>query len=175
MSKYFYVRINFILIISKPQSLKYDTVQCNSAVLLVFIVVKLHSSCVFASLQWRHNGRDSASNHQLHDCLLNRLFRHRSKKTSKLRVTGLCVGNSPGTGEFTAQMTSNAGNVFFHLMTSSWHGDLILMQFRNHETGMCYLNIACKSGRWFHRYRWDFCHVVYLMKYKHRSCFIVFC
>ena len=46
-------------------------------------------------LHWRHNGRDCVSNHQLHDCLLNRLFRHRSKKTSKLRVTGLCAGNSP--------------------------------------------------------------------------------
>ena len=32
-------------------------------------------------------------------------------KTSKLRVTGLCAGNSPGTGEFPAQMTSNAENV----------------------------------------------------------------
>ena len=30
---------------------------------------------------------------------------------SKLRVTGLCVGNSPGTGEFPAQMASNAENV----------------------------------------------------------------
>ena len=30
------------------------------------------------------------SNHQAHDCLLNRLFRRISKKTSKLRVTGLC-------------------------------------------------------------------------------------
>ena len=30
-------------------------------------------------------------------------IRRRSKKTSKLRVTGLCVGNSPGTGEFPAQ------------------------------------------------------------------------
>ena len=39
-------------------------------------------------LRWRHIGRDSVSNHQLHDCLLNRLFRRRSKKTSKLRVTG---------------------------------------------------------------------------------------
>ena len=37
-----------------------------------------------------------ASNHQPHDCLFNRLFRRRSKKTSNLRVTGLCVGNSPG-------------------------------------------------------------------------------
>ena len=35
-------------------------------------------------------------NHQPHGCLLNRLFRRRSKKTSELRVTGLCVGNSPG-------------------------------------------------------------------------------
>ena len=26
----------------------------------------------------------------------NRLFRRRSRKTSKLRVTGLCAGNSPG-------------------------------------------------------------------------------
>ena len=48
------------------------------------------------SLRWRHNGRDSVSNHQPHDCLLNRLFRRRSKKTIELRVTGLCEGNSPG-------------------------------------------------------------------------------
>ena len=61
-------------------------------------------------LRWRHNGRDSDSNHQPHHCLLNRLFRRRSKKTSKLRVTGFCVGNSPGTGEFPAQMASNAEN-----------------------------------------------------------------
>ena len=61
---------------------------------------------VASSLQWRHNERDSVSNHQPHDCLLNCLFRHRSKKTSKLRVTGLCEGNSPGTGEFPAQRAS---------------------------------------------------------------------
>ena len=48
------------------------------------------------TLQWRHNDHDSVSNHQPHGCLLNRLFRRRSKETSKLRVTGLCVGNSPG-------------------------------------------------------------------------------
>ena len=57
-------------------------------------------SCVVLvgiTLYWRHNGRDSVSNHQLlNDCLLNPFFRRRSKKTSKLRVTGLCVGNSPG-------------------------------------------------------------------------------
>ena len=32
------------------------------------------------SLQWRHNGCDSVSNHHPHDCLLNRLFRRRSMK-----------------------------------------------------------------------------------------------
>ena len=50
-------------------------------------------------------------NHQSHDCILRRLFGHRSKKTSKLRVTGLCPGNSPVTGEFPPQMASNTGNV----------------------------------------------------------------
>ena len=48
------------------------------------------------SLQWRHNDHDYVSNHQPRGCLFNRLFRRRSKKTSKLRVTGLYVGNSPG-------------------------------------------------------------------------------
>ena len=62
-------------------------------------------------LKWRHNGRDGVSNHQPHNCLLNRLFGRRSNKTSKLRVTGLCAGNSPGTGEFPAQRASNAENV----------------------------------------------------------------
>ena len=63
------------------------------------------------SLRWRHNGCDSVSNHQPRECLLRRLIRRTSKKTSKLRVTGLCAGNSPETGEFPAQMASNAENV----------------------------------------------------------------
>ena len=62
-------------------------------------------------LQWRHNGHDGVSNHQPHHGLLNRLFRRRSKNTPKLRITSLCVENSPGTGEFPAQMASNAENV----------------------------------------------------------------
>ena len=75
-----------------------------------------HSYCMGVAafklhpLQWRHNEHDSVSNHHSHDCLLNRLFRRRSK-TSKLRFTGLCVGNSPGTGEFPAQRASTAENV----------------------------------------------------------------
>ena len=75
---------------------------------------------LWLSLQWRHDEHDGVSNHQRFDCLLNRLFRPRSKKTSKLSVTGLCDGNSPVTGEFPAQSASNAENV------SIWwrhHGD----------------------------------------------------
>ena len=63
----------------------------DNRILLVWYVVPL---------QWRHNRRDGVSNHQPHDCLLSCLFRCRSKKTSKLRATGLCEGNSPVTGEF---------------------------------------------------------------------------
>ena len=59
-----------------------------------------------SSLLWRHNGHDGVSNHQPHDCLLNRIFRHISKKTPKLHVTGLCAG----AGEFPTQMVSNAEN-----------------------------------------------------------------
>ena len=68
-------------------------------------------ACVSSSLLWRHNGGECVSNHQPHDCLLNRLFGRWSKKTSKPRVAGLCAGNSPETGEFPAQMASNAENV----------------------------------------------------------------
>ena len=48
------------------------------------------------ALRWRHNEHNGVSNHQPHHCLLKRLFGCRSKKTTKLRVTGLCAGNSPG-------------------------------------------------------------------------------
>ena len=71
----------------------------------------LFGCVLLPSLQWRHNERDGVSIHQPRDCLLNRLLRRRSKKTSKLRVTGLCVGNSPETGEFPTQRASNAENV----------------------------------------------------------------
>ena len=55
----------------------------------------LISSYIIA-LRWRHNWRDNVSNHQSHDRPLNRLFIRRSKKTSRLRVSGLYAGKSPG-------------------------------------------------------------------------------
>ena len=64
---------------------------------------------VITPLQWRHNRRDGVSTHQPHHCLLDSLFRCRSNNTAKLRVTGLCAGTSPVTGDFPAQMASNSG------------------------------------------------------------------
>ena len=62
------------------------------------------------TLLWHHNGRDAASNDRRLDCLLSRLFRRRSKKTSKYRVTGLCDWNSPVASEVPSQRASNAEN-----------------------------------------------------------------
>ena len=68
----------------------WDGSQVNGSFYLFYSV--FYSSC--GTLRWRHD-HDGVSNHQPHVCLLNCLFGCISKKTSKLRVTGLCVGNSP--------------------------------------------------------------------------------
>ena len=81
---------------------------CPETVWRCFFLLVDHERRYHIPLQWRHNERDGVCDHQPLDCLLSRLFGRKSKKTSKLRVTGLCVGNSPGTGEFPAQMASNA-------------------------------------------------------------------
>ena len=91
--------------------------------MVLYVLILLQDD---VALQWRHNGRDSVSNHLPHQCL----FRRRSKKTSKLRVTGLCAGNSPETGEFPTQMANNAENV------SIW--------WRHH--GACYSVIITRSA-----------------------------
>ena len=83
------------------------------------------------SLQWRHNERNGVSNRQLYDCLLNRLSRRRSKKISKLRITGLCEWNSPVNCEFPVQRTSNAENV------SIW--------WRHHVYCTCIISISVSS------------------------------
>ena len=84
------------------------------------------------TLLWRHNGRDGVSNHQPHDCLLNRSFRRWSKKTSKLRVTDLCAGNSPVTGEFPAQMASNATDAWALSVGCIISGNNVSIWWRHH-------------------------------------------
>ena len=69
------------------------------------------------SLQWRHNEHDGVSNHQPHDCLLNRLFKAQIKENIKApRHWPLC-GEFTGHRWIPAQRTSNAENVS---MTSSY-------------------------------------------------------
>ena len=124
------------------------------------------------SLQWRQNGRESVSSHQPQYCLLNRLFRRRFKKTSKLRVTGLCAGNSPGTGEFPAQMASNAENV------SIWwcHHDVfachIILFHRDKQSYWNSLPMKTETFNWLNWYNQH--HDMMNWKYNdlfHHSCY----
>ena len=61
------------------------------------------------------------------------------KKTWKLHVTGLCAGNSSVTGEFPAQMASNAENV------SIWwrHPDMRENGYIDYDTGEMQLGLHC--------------------------------
>ena len=80
-----------------------DTVQ-TSITMRVHIrnnVIWEISHMITLALRGRHDKRDSVSNHRGLDYLLNRLFRRRSNKSSKLRVTGLFEGNSPHKGPVT--------------------------------------------------------------------------
>ena len=101
------------------------------------------------SLQWCHDGRDGVSNHQPHHYLRNRLFRRREKKTPKLRVTDLSAGNSQVTGEFPAQMASNAENA------SIW--------WRHH---VWKLHCGTQSLLWLHS-RSDVLHLLLLYYTQH--------
>ena len=74
------------------------------------------------------------SNHRRLDCLLNRLFRHRSNKTSTLPVIGLFEGNSLVVGEFPTQRASNAENV------SIW--------WRHHVSRAPYHRMDVKTSCW---------------------------
>ena len=64
----------------------------------------------FKTLRCRHNERDGVSNHQPQDCLLNRLFRRRSKKHQSSASLALVWGihqwpmNSPHKGPVTRKM-----------------------------------------------------------------------
>ena len=70
------------------------------------------------TLQWRYNKLDGVSNHQHVECLLTRSFKRRSKKSSKLRVSGLCEGEFTGQRWFPPTKGQLRGNDF-HLVTSS--------------------------------------------------------
>ena len=77
--------------------------------------------------QWRQNERDDVSNHQCLDHLLNRLFRRRSKKTSKLRLTGdpwIPLTKGQWRGKCFYLMTSSHIDLVYHVKTSR-HGNAL--------------------------------------------------
>ena len=87
-------------------------------------------TCKTNTLQWWNNARGCVSNHRRIECLLKRLFRRRSKKTSKLRVTLW--------GEFTGDrwIPCTKGQwrgKCFHLMASSRKKELQLNAFSHPE------------------------------------------
>ena len=93
------------------------------------------------SLRWHHNERDGVWNARCLHCFLICLFRHRSKKTSKLRVTRLCSGKSPVTGEFPAQKASNAEMYPFddrlHVLLTLLYYQIALCRASNYKS-VCY-------------------------------------
>ena len=105
-------------------------------------------------LHWRHNGHDGVSNHQPHGCLLNRLFGRRSKKTSKLRVTGLCARNSPG--PVNSPHKWPVTRKMFHWMTSS-----------------CFVSLLCEpvSSEPRYQYSQNFAAKKHMLISKGSSCF----
>ena len=99
---------------------------------------RLAAPALGLALQWCHNERDGVSDHRRLGGLFSRLFKRRSKETSKLHVTGLCAGNSPVTGEFPSQRTSNAENVF---MWCRHHG--LWTSNSNSPTPSCAITYPC--------------------------------
>ena len=105
------VKFHYDAIIWNRNSTLWDLVVGHRTVWWIDVQYICRGDVRYLSLRWRHNENDCVSNHQPHHCLLNRFIGCRSKKISKLRVTGLCAGNSTGTGEFPAQRASDAENV----------------------------------------------------------------
>ena len=114
----------------------------------------IHESQREIALLWRHNEHDRVSNHQPHDCLLKRLFRRRSKKTSKPRVTGLCVGNSRGTGEFPAQLGNSRGTGEFPAQMVS-NAENVSIWWRHHGETIPKSRIMCRlKNNWWGCISW---------------------
>ena len=112
----------------------------NAGVLVVLvgtwmlgIIFQVIFNQITKTFQWHHNECNDMSNNWCINCSLNRLFMHRSKKTSKRCVTGLCEGNRLVTSVFTSQSASYMENVSiwwrhhvffwnmnFHMLSTKW-------------------------------------------------------
>ena len=71
------------------------------------------------TFRWRHNDHDGGSNHQSHGCLLNRLFRRKSKKTQSSASLAFVWGIHRD--RWIPRTKGQLRGKCFHLMTSSWY------------------------------------------------------
>ena len=81
------------------------------------------------SLHWRHNGHDCVSNHQPHQCLLNRFQRkHQSSAASLAFVWGNHRGpvNSPHKRPVTQKMFPLDDVIIFYITGLLWENGLIM-------------------------------------------------
>ena len=156
MSSFF----NEIYITDRTGSCQIDNFQCSQWCGIVHSPHRAHSRRPDAlrefnvcSWQWRHNGHDSVSNHQPHECLLNRLFRRRSKKTSNsaslVFVRGIHRGlvNSPHKWPVTRKMFP-----FDDVIMSKFNLLLCCAECNITESNVCWPNAVptsvLSSRRW---------------------------
>ena len=109
---------------------------CTSSMNVNYI--KFFWMIVFVHIHYNDIMSAMASQSQPHDCLFNRLFRRRWNKISKLRVTGLCVGNSPVTSEFPTQKASNVENV--SIGRRHHHLELVTALASHHQQAQSWLH-----------------------------------
>ena len=94
-----------------------------------------HSGCIGCSCFLVARQSPTGCSACVTGALLNRLFRRRSKKTSKLRVTCLCAGNSPGSvnsphkGPVTWKMFPFDDVIMIGLIPREEHHMAFLMEF----------------------------------------------
>ena len=117
---------------------------------VVCCVLLWFPASLFYPLQWRHNECDGISNHQRFDRLLNCLFRHRSKKTSKLYITVLCEGNPLVTDGIPSQRATNEENVFIwshHHVQDNFIGSIMIAPVAVKQPWRIWIN----ESHWFTR------------------------
>ena len=103
------------MINSLPQMMSIKVANPSSLTVLTFLYFQWNLNHNTPKIFWHHDDviiDAMASQITSLTIVYPTVIQTQIKENIKLRVTGLCVGHSPGTGEFPAQLASNAENVF---------------------------------------------------------------
>ena len=79
-----------------------------------------HCGALLCQLQWRHNGRDSVSNHQPHEIFTQSFIQTQIKENIKTPCHWLLCGEFTG-DRWIPRTNGQLRGKYFHLMTSSCH------------------------------------------------------